>query len=143
MDRSVRGLILAVSALSLFSPLACDGGGDEGLPTRRAEMRVIKLSTDRIAAVLKNESLEGVEEDAKKIRRALHAVTELYPPEHKEKYRAYSKEAQNLAIELAIEARANDVKNSNWKFRGLVPYCGKCHEDCAFLLAPAFPEYDY
>lgn len=136
------GLVLA--GLSLV--VACGGSenqqADNNLPTRRAKMREVKLSTDKIMVSLKNESLDGVAEDAEKIQNAMLAVADLYPAQHKEKYTTYNKEAQGVALALATAAKAGNVKEANKHFRDLVPYCGKCHEDCAFMLAPAFPEYE-
>ena len=131
-------------AVCLFAFVSCggEGNGDSNLPVRRARMRQIKLSTDRMIASLKNESLEGVSGDAGKIQKALKEVVDLYPPAHKEKYVTYNREAQTVALAIAAEADAKRVKGANTKFRELVPYCGKCHEDCAFMLAPAFPEYE-
>lgn len=135
---------LVVVGLSLV--VACGGNGeqqaDNNLPTRRAKMRDVKLSTDKIMVSLKNESLSGVAEDAKKIQDALLAVVDLYPPEHKEKYTTYNKESQAVALALAAAAQGGNVREANRQFRNLVPYCGKCHEDCAYMLAPAFPEYE-
>ena len=123
----------------------CGGGNeqsDNNLPVRRAKMREIKLSTDRIMVALKNETVEGVADDAEKIQDALKAVIDLYPPEHEEMYTTYNQASQTLALGIASAAKAGNVKEANKKFRAMVPYCGKCHEDCAFLLAPAFPEYE-
>jgi cytochrome c556 len=115
---------------------------DNNLPVRRAKMREIKLSTDRIMVALKNETVEGVADDAEKIQDALKAVIDLYPSEHEERYKMYNQASQTLALGIASAAKAGNVKEANKKFRAMVPYCGKCHEDCAFMLAPAFPEYE-
>jgi LPS sulfotransferase NodH len=105
-------------------------------------MREIKLSTDRIMVALNNASLDEVAQDAKKIQKALNEVILLYPPEHKDQYVSYNQEAQTVALAIAAGADGDDIKEANRKFRDLVPFCGKCHEDCAFLLAPGFPEYE-
>ena len=115
---------------------------DNELPTRRAKMREIKISTDFIMAALKNEALDGVAENARKIQDNLDAVIALYPAEHEERYTTYNKQSQAVALAVASAAEAGNVKEANRQFRDLVPYCGKCHEDCAFMLAPAFPEYE-
>jgi cytochrome c556 len=144
--RKFNILTLGFVVMGLSLVIACGGGeeqmADNNLPTRRAKMREVKLSTDKIMVSLKNESLSGVAEDAEKIQNALKAVVELYPVEHKEKYTAYNKEAQTVAMALASAAKGGNIKEANKQFRNLVPYCGKCHEDCAFMLAPAFPEYE-
>ncbi|MCZ6633907.1 MAG: hypothetical protein O7G87_10910 [bacterium] len=145
--RRLGWLFSGLAVLMLFSMmgLGCgggDGGGDNNLPTRRAKMRDIKLSTDRIMAALKLQSLEGVKDDAARIQTSLNAVVDLYPTEHKQKYVQYNKEAQQVALVISSSAGQNDKKTANKKFRELVPYCGKCHEDCAYMLAPAFPEYE-
>ena len=132
------GVMMAVIA-------GCGGGqerADNQLPKRRAEMRAIKLSTDRIMVALKNETVDGVADEAERIQKALKAVIELYPPEHEEKDTIYNQASQTLALGIASAAKAGNVKEANKKFRAMVPYCGKCHEDCAFMLAPAFPEYE-
>ena len=105
-------------------------------------MREIKISTDRTMAVLKNNSLDGVEQDARKIQGNFAEVIGLYPPDHKVKYINYNKDAQQAALRLAQFAKAGDVKGANGAFRQLVPNCNSCHEDCAYMLAPAFPEFD-
>ena len=105
-------------------------------------MREVKLSTDHIMAALKNESLAGVSEDAEKIQKALKSVVGLYPLDHKEKYTRYIEESQAVAASLVLASDGGNLKESNKQFRALVPYCGKCHEDCAYMLAPAFPEYE-
>lgn len=115
---------------------------DGNLPIRRAKMRELKISADLIMAALKNESVEGVESNAKTIQANLNAVVDLYTPDTKDKYVSYNREAQSYALALATAAGAGNVKEANKQFRGLMPYCGKCHEDCAFMLAPAFPEYE-
>ena len=122
----------------------CGGGNEQSnnLPVRRAKMREIKLSTDRIMVALKNGTVDGVADDAGKIQDALKAVIDLYPPEHEEKYTIYNRASQTLALGIASAAKGGNVKAANKKFRAMVPYCGKCHEDCAFMLAPAFPEYE-
>ncbi len=122
----------------------CGGGNEQSnnLPVRRAKMREIKLSTDRIMVALKNGTVDGVADDAGKIQDALKAVIDLYPPEHEEKYTIYNRASQTLALGIASAAKGGNVKEANKKFRAMVPYCGKCHEDCAFMLAPAFPEYE-
>lgn len=132
-------LVICLSGL-----IGCGGGdgGDNNLPTRRAKMREVKLSTDRIMAALKIDTLEGVSDDARRIQRALDQVIALYPVEHKEKYVQYNKASQQIALAIANSAAQKDKKTANKKFRELVPYCGKCHEDCAYMLAPAFPEYE-
>lgn len=125
--------------------LGVEGGdqqADNQLPVRRAEMRKIKLSTDRIMVALKNETVDGVAEEAGRIQDSLKKVIDLYPAEHQEKYTIYNQASQTLALGIASAAKAGNVKESNKKFRAMVPYCGKCHEDCAFMLAPAFPEYE-
>lgn len=143
--RKLNFLTFGLVMMGLALVVACGGEdqtADNNLPVRRAKMREVKLSTDRIMVSLKNESLDGVAEDAAKIQDALVAVVDLYPPQHKEKYVTYNKEAQGVALALVAAAKAGSVKESNKQFRDLVPYCGKCHEDCAFMLAPAFPEYE-
>ena len=145
--RRLGWLFSGLAVLMLFSMMVAGcgdggGGGDNNLPTRRAKMREIKLSTDRIMAALKLESLDGVKNDAARIQTALNAVVDLYPAEHKEKYVQYNKEAQQVALVVSTSAGQNDRKTANKKFRELVPYCGKCHEDCAYMLAPACPEYE-
>jgi len=144
--RKFNILTLGFVVMGLSLVIACGGGGeqkaDNNLPTRRAKMREVKLSTDKIMVSLKNESLSGVAEDAERIQNALKAVVDLYPVEHKEKYTTYNKESQAVALALASAAKGGNVKEANKQFRNLVPYCGKCHEDCAFMLAPAFPEYE-
>lgn len=129
----------------MVAVVGCGGGeeqSDNKLPVRRAKMRDIKLSTDRIMVALKNETVDGVADEAAKIQDALKAVIDLYPPEHQEKYKIYNHASQTLALGIASAAKAGNVKEANKKFRAMVPYCGKCHEDCAFMLAPAFPEYE-
>lgn len=143
--RKFNLLSLGVVLVGLSLVIACGGDekkADNELPTRRAKMREVKLSTDRIMVSLKNESLAGVADDAEKIRKAFQAVVDLYPVEHKEKYTMYNKESQGFALALAAAAKGGNVKEANKQFRNMVPYCGKCHEDCAFMLAPAFPEYE-
>lgn len=144
--RKLNLLAFGVVFAGLSLIIACGGDGekkaDNNLPTRRAKMREVKLSTDKIMVSLKNESLEGVAEDAERIQNALKAVVDLYPVEHKEKYTQYNQESQGVALALATAAKTGNVKEANKHFRQLVPYCGKCHEDCAFMLAPAFPEYE-
>jgi hypothetical protein len=137
--------MLVLFGLCVVGLTGCGGNepqSDANLPTRRAKMRDMKINTDMIMAALKNESLEGVEANAKRIRENLHAVSDLYPTEHKEKFITYNNESQNLAIAIATSASAGNVKEANKNFRALVPYCTKCHEDCAYMLAPAFPEYE-
>ena len=144
--RRLGWLFSGLAVLMLFSMMVAGcgggGGGDNNLPTRRAKMREIKLSTDRIMAALKLESLDGVKNDAVRIQTALSSVVDLYPAEHKQKYVQYDKEAQKVALVISTSAAQNDKITANKKFRELVPYCGKCHEDCAYMLAPAFPEYE-
>ena len=145
--RYVRWMALGSIALGVMvAAIAGCGGGEEQsdnqLPIRRAKMRAIKLSTDRIMVALKNETVDGVADEAERIQDALKAVIELYPPEHGEKYTIYNQASQTLALGIASAAKAGNVKEANKKFRAMVPYCGKCHEDCAFMLAPAFPEYE-
>jgi hypothetical protein len=139
-------LSFGVLVVGLSLVVACGGDGehqaDNNLPTRRAKMREVKTSTDRIMVDLKNEAISSVAEEAMKIQNALNAVVDLYPVEHKEQYTAYNKEAQAVALVLATAAKGGNLKEANKQFRNLVPYCGKCHEDCAFMLAPAFPEYE-
>ena len=106
----------------LFACLSCGGTGDSDLPVRRSKMREIKLSTDRMMVTLQNESLEGVEKDAQNIRKALGEVIGLYSLKHKTKYQTYSREAQTMATAVVSQAKANDVKSANQKFRELVPY---------------------
>ena len=78
----------------MMAAIAGCGGGEEQsdnqLPIRRAKMRAIKLSTDRIMVALKNETVDGVADEAERIQDALKAVIELYPPEHEEKYTIYN-----------------------------------------------------
>jgi cytochrome c556 len=134
----ILGVVMAAIA-------GCGGGkeqADNQLPTRRAKMREIKLSTDRIMVALKNETIDGVASDAAKIQDALKAVIDLYPPEHEERYTIYNQASQTLALGIASAAKGGNIKEANKKFRAMIPYCGKCHEDCAFMLAPAFPEYE-
>ena len=143
--RKFNLLSFGVVLLGLSLVIACGGDdqkADNNLPTRRAKMRDVKVSTDRIMVTLKNESLAGVAEDAEKIQKALEAVVDLYPVDHKEKYTMYNKESQGFALALAGAAKSGNVKEANKQFRNMVPYCGKCHEDCAYMLAPAFPEYE-
>ena len=102
----------------------CGGGNeqsDNNLPVRRAKMREIKLSTDRIMVALKNETVEGVADDAEKIQDALQAVIDLYPPEHEEKYTIYNKDSQTHALGIASAAKAGNVKEANKQFRAMVP----------------------
>lgn len=115
---------------------------DDNLPTRRAKMREIKVNTDLIMAALKNEALDGVADHARTIQDNLNAVIDLYPEATKDKFVSYDKEAQSMALAITSAANGGNVKEANKQFRRLVPYCGKCHEDCAFMLAPAFPEYE-
>jgi len=147
MKRRLRVVTAAIGVLALSAGFwACEGGGshdtDNNLPTRRAKMREIKISTDRIMAVLKNRSLEGVEADARKMQANWATVIDLYPPEHKSKYIEYNREAQQRVLALAGHAKAGNVNAAIKEFRDLVPMCNQCHEDCAFMLAPAFPEYE-
>ena len=147
MNKRLRLVVASIGVLALSAVFwACEGGGshatDNNLPPRRAKMREIKISTDRIMAVLKNRSLEGVEADAKRMQANWATVIDLYPPDHKSKYINYNKEAQQRALALAGHARAGNVNASVKEFRELVPMCNTCHEDCAYMLAPAFPEYE-
>ena len=147
MKRRLRVVVASVGVLAMSAGFwACEGGDshdtDNNLPTRRAMMREIKISTDRIMAVLKNRSLEGVEADAKKMQSNWATVIDLYPPDHKSKYINYNREAQQRALALAANAKAGNVNGAVKGFRELVPLCNQCHEDCAYLLAPAFPEYE-
>tara|TARA_B100001964_G_scaffold185176_1_gene205290 strand:+ start:272 stop:595 length:324 start_codon:yes stop_codon:yes gene_type:complete len=105
-------------------------------------MREIKISTDRIMAVLKNRSLEGVEADARKMQSNWATVIDLYPPDHKSKYIDYNRDSQQAALALAGHAKAGHLNGAIKEFRELVPMCNSCHEDCAYMLAPAFPEYE-
>ena len=144
MKTCLRRIALAVGIVSAATGFyACEGDGhsDNNLPTRRAMMREIKISTDRTMAVLKNNSVDGVEADARKIQANFAEVIDLYPPDHKTKYINYNKEAQQAALQLAQFASAGDVKGANKAFRQMVPSCNNCHEDCAYMLAPAFPEF--
>ena len=125
----------------LVTGLGCGGDGDSNLPLRRERMRAIKLNTDHMMASLQNRSVDGVEKEAKQLHKALDDVANLYPPEHKTVYMNYTKETQAIALAIASAAGAKDVKKATVEFRKMVPYCGKCHEDCAFALAPAFPQY--
>jgi hypothetical protein len=65
--RKFNILTLGFVVMGLSLVIACGGGGeqkaDNNLPTRRAKMREVKLSTDKILVSLKNESLSGVAED--------------------------------------------------------------------------------
>ena len=134
-----------VLGVVMVAVAGCGGGNqqaDSNLPVRRAKMREIKLSTDRIMVALKNETVDGVADEAARIQSALKAVIDLYPPEHEEKYTIYNRASQTLALGIVSAAKVGNVKEANKKFRAMVPYCGKCHEDCAFMLAPAFPEYE-
>ena len=143
--RYVRWMALGSVVLGVMMAAIAGCGkeqSDNQLPIRRAKMRAIKLSTDRIMVALKNETVDGVADEAKRIQEALKAVIDLYPPEHEEKYTIYNQASQTLALGVASAAKAGNVKEANKKFRAMVPYCGKCHEDCAFMLAPAFPEYE-
>ena len=147
MNRRLRVVAAAVGMLALSAGFwACEGGEshdtDDNLPTRRAKMREIKISTDRIMAVLKNRSLEGVEADARKMQANWATVIDLYPPDHKAKYIDYNREAQQRALALAAHAKAGQTNEAIQEFRELVPLCNSCHEDCAYMLAPAFPEYE-
>jgi len=147
MNRRLRVVVASVGVLALSAGFwACEGGGshdsDDNLPTRRAKMREIKISTDRIMAMLKNRSLEGVEADAKRMQANWAAVIDLYPPDHKAKYIDYNKDVQQRALALASHSKAGHINASIKEFRDLVPMCNKCHEDCAYMLAPAFPEYE-
>ncbi len=144
MKTGLRCAALAIGAIAVAAVFyACEGDGasDNNLPTRRAMMREIKISTDRTMAVLKNRSIEGVEADARRIQANFSEVIDLYPPDHKAKYINYNKEAQQAALRMAQFASAGDVKGANKAFRELVPNCNSCHEDCAYMLAPAFPEF--
>ena len=143
--RKLTLVALSSVMLGVMMVAGCGGGdqqADNQLPVRRAEMRKIKLSTDRIMVALKNETVDGVAEEAGRIQDSLKKVIDLYPAEHQEKYTIYNQASQTLALGIASAAKAGNVKESNKKFRAMVPYCGKCHEDCAFMLAPAFPEYE-
>ena len=140
--RRVALMVGIVSVAAVFYGCGEDGASDSNLPTRRAMMREIKISTDRTMAVLKNSSLDGVEADARKIQANFAEVIGLYPPDHKAKYINYNKEAQQAALQMAQFASAADLKLTNKAFRQLVPKCNSCHEDCAYMLAPAFPEFD-
>ncbi len=145
--RYVRWMALGSVVLGVVMAAIAGCGGskeqsDNNLPVRRAKMREIKLSTDRIMVALKNETVDGVANEADRIQDALKAVIDLYPPEHEEKYTIYNRASQTLALGIASAAKTGNVKEANKKFRAMVPYCGKCHEDCAFMLAPAFPEYE-
>lgn len=147
MKRRLRVVVASVGVLAMSAGFwACEGGDshdtDNNLPTRRAMMREIKISTDRIMAVLKNRSLEGVEADAKKMQSNWATVIDLYPPDHKSKYINYNKEAQQRALALAQNAKSGNLNGAIKEFRELVPMCNQCHEDCAYMLAPAFPEYE-
>ena len=147
MNRRLRVVAAAIGVLALSAGFwACEEGGshdsDDNLPTRRAKMREIKISTDRIMAVLKNRSLEGVEADARKMQSNWATVIDLYPPDHKSKYIDYNREAQQRALALAQHAKSGHQNAAIKEFRELVPMCNKCHEDCAYMLAPAFPEYE-
>ena len=142
MVRRIWILVCIIGIAACFPVLpGCGDGGDSNLPVRRAKMREIKLSTDHMMASLQNRSLEGVEKGAQKIQKALDDVVDLYPPEHKAQYRTYTKDTQIIALSIAAGAKEKNVKAATVRFRKMVPYCGKCHEDCAFALAPAFPEY--
>lgn len=134
----------AFLGICLMALAGCGGDqtGDTGLPTRRVKMREMKISADLMMAALKNNALDGVGVNARKIQDNLKAVADLYTPDHKEKYISYNQASQTLALAVANAADAGNVKEANRQFRELLPYCGKCHEDCAFLLAPAFPEYE-
>ena len=137
--------ILALFGLCVMVLAGCGGTdtqSETNLPTRRAKMRDMKINTDMIMAALKNESLEGVEANAKRIQENLNAVRDLYPGEHKEKFITYNNESQRLALAISTSASEGNVKEANKNFRALVPFCTKCHEDCAYMLAPAFPEYE-
>lgn len=140
--RRAAPIVGIVFVAAFFYACEGDGASDNDLPTRRAMMREIKISTDRTMAVLKNSSLDGVETDARKIQANFAEVIDLYPPDHKAKYINYNKEAQQAALQLAQFAAAGNVKLANKAFRQLVPNCNSCHEDCAYMLAPAFPEFD-
>lgn len=144
--RKVNILTFGTVFMGLFLLIASTGCTDKtpdnNLPIRRSKMREVKTSTDRVMVDLKNESLSGVVEEAVKIQNALKAVVDLYPVEHKDQYTKYNLESQGVALALATAARSGNLKESNKQFRALVPYCGKCHEDCAYMLAPAFPEYE-
>ena len=142
--RKLTLVALGSVMLGVMIAAGCGDGqqADNKLPVRRAEMRKIKLSTDRIMVALKNGTVDGVAEEAGKIQDALHAVIDLYPAEHQEKYTIYNQASQTLALGIVSAAKAGSVKEANKKFRAMVPYCGKCHEDCAFMLAPGFPEYE-
>jgi cytochrome c556 len=147
MKRRLRVVAVSVGVLALSAGFwACGGGdshdSDNNLPTRRAMMREIKISTDRIMAVLKNRSLEGVEADARKMQSNWATVIDLYPPDHKAKYINYNKDVQQRALRLAAHAKSGHLNPAIKEFRDLVPMCNKCHEDCAYMLAPAFPEYE-
>ena len=147
MKNRLRVVATAIGVLALSAGFwACEGGGshdtDDNLPTRRAKMREIKISTDRIMAVLKNRSLDGVEADARKMQANWATVIDLYPSDHKAKYIDYNREAQQRALALAGLAKSGNINGSIKEFRDLVPLCNSCHEDCAYMLAPAFPEYE-
>tara|TARA_Y100000588_G_scaffold251324_1_gene265825 strand:- start:2354 stop:2518 length:165 start_codon:yes stop_codon:yes gene_type:complete len=47
---------------------------------------------------------------------------------------------RRIALAVGIVS-AGDVKGANKAFRQMVPSCNNCHEDCAYMLAPAFPEF--
>ncbi|MBS10299.1 MAG: hypothetical protein CME19_01685 [Gemmatimonadetes bacterium] len=147
MKNRLRVVATAIGVLALSAGFwACEGGGshdtDDNLPTRRAKMREIKISADRIMAVLKNRSLDGVEADARKMQANWATVIDLYPSDHKAKYIDYNREAQQRALALAGLAKSGNINGSIKEFRDLVPLCNSCHEDCAYMLAPAFPEYE-
>jgi cytochrome c556 len=147
MKRRLRVVVVSVGVFALSAGFwACEGGdshdSDNNLPTRRAKMREIKISTERIMSVLKNRSLEGVEADAKKMQSNWATVIDLYPPDHKAKYINYNKDAQQRALKLAMHAKSGHLNGAIKEFRELVPMCNSCHEDCAYMLAPAFPEYE-
>ncbi|MDP6042618.1 MAG: hypothetical protein QGG64_28970, partial [Candidatus Latescibacteria bacterium] len=127
--RKLTLVALGSVMLGMLMAVGCGGGeqADFQLPVRRAKMREIKFSTDRIMVALNNETVEGVAKDAGKIQDALKAVINLYPAEHQEKYTIYNQASQTLALGIASAAKAGNVKESNKKFRAMVPYCGKCH----------------
>ena len=55
-----------------------------------------------------------------------------------ERLKSDVKPAKFLPGYLLLSSQGVSVK----EFRELVPMCNTCHEDCAYMLAPAFPEYE-
>ena len=83
MRRLMVGIVLVAA---VFYACEGDGASDNDLPTRRAMMREIKISTDRTMAVLKNQLARWCRSRCSEDSANFAEVIDLYPPDHKAKY---------------------------------------------------------